>query len=111
TLETALLDVPMAIVYKVNPLTAFITKRVIKIPYIGLVNIVAGKQVVTEFLQKDAKPAKISEYILGLLENKGLQEEIKDEFQKIRQSLGEKGASERAANEVVQFLKANPQQQ
>lgn len=111
TLETALLDVPMAIVYKVNLLTFYITRLVIKLSYIGLVNIVAGKEIVPEFLQKNADPKKISKYILGLLENEGLRKEIKDNFHKIRESLGEKGASERAAQEVIQFLTTNLQPQ
>lgn len=104
TLETALLGVPMAIIYKVNLLTYLITKNVIKLPYIGLVNVVGGEKIVPEFLQREAGPEKISQYLIGLLKDKNLTDSIKERFTKIRASLGEPGASKRAAREVVNFL-------
>ncbi|PIQ89168.1 MAG: lipid-A-disaccharide synthase, partial [Candidatus Omnitrophica bacterium CG11_big_fil_rev_8_21_14_0_20_42_13] len=58
TLETALLEVPMAIIYKANFLTYILTKNLIKLPYIGLVNIVAGRRLIPEFLQYEAMPDK-----------------------------------------------------
>ena len=60
TLETACFATPMVIIYKVNFITSLLVRLVIKIPYIGLVNIVAGKKVVPEFLQHDATPEKNS---------------------------------------------------
>ncbi len=104
TLETALLNVPMAIIYKANFLTYILTKHLIKLPYIGLVNVVSGKHVVKEFLQYDATSEKIAGYIEELLTDKELAERIKQEFLKIRLSLGKSGAVTRAAKEVVSFL-------
>jgi len=106
TLETALLGVPMAIVYKANFLTCLFTKSVIKLPYIGLVNVVAGEKVVSEFLQDNATPKDISSYIVRLLEDKSLSDVIKEKFIQIRKDLGEPGASRNAAREVVEFLEA-----
>jgi lipid-A-disaccharide synthase len=105
TLETALLGVPMAIIYKVNLLTYLMTRAVIKLPYIGLVNVVAGKKIVPEFLQYEARPDKIADYILKLLTDREAADSAREEFTKIRGLLEESGASERAAEEVVNFLK------
>ena len=63
TLETALLSVPMAIVYKVALFTYLITRSVIRIPYIRLVNVVAQDKIVPEFIQYQAKPKLIAEYL------------------------------------------------
>ena len=104
TLETALLEIPMAIIYKTNFLTYILTKNLIKLPFIGLVNIVAGKKLAEEFLQYDAKPEKIADYMEKLITDKALSESIKQEFGKIRKSLGEPGASMRAAQEVIDFI-------
>jgi len=104
TLETAVLNVPMAIVYKTNFLTYILTKNVIKLPFIGLVNIVAGEKIVPEFLQYQARPDSIAEYIVSLLKDKGLLSSMKERFVKVKNSLGEPGASRRAASEIVKFL-------
>ena len=104
TLETALLGIPMAIVYKTNFLTYLFTKNLIKLPYIGLVNVVYGEKIVPEFLQQNATSKNISDYILELLSDDKLSSTMKDKFSEIKDSLGEVGASERAAREVVDFL-------
>jgi len=104
TLETAILGIPMTIVYKTNLLTYLLTKNVIKLPFIGLVNVVAGKKIVPEFLQYQAKPAAIAEYIVTLLRDGKLASMIKESFSEIKDSLGEPGASKRAADEVIKFL-------
>ncbi len=104
TLETALLNVPMAIIYKTNFLTYILTKNVIKLPYIGLVNVVSGRHLVPEFLQYDAKPDKIAGYIERLLTEAKLVNYLKQEFIKLKDNLGTPGATKRAAKEIVDFL-------
>jgi lipid-A-disaccharide synthase len=104
TLETALLGVPMSIIYRTNFLTYILTKNLIKLPFIGIVNIIAGKNLATEFLQNNARPEKIADYMEKLMTDKALSEGIKQEFGKIRKSLGEPGASKRAAEEVIDFI-------
>ena len=106
TLETALLGVPMAIIYKANFLTYLLTRSLIKLPYIGLVNVVAGKKIVPEFLQYGARPEKIAKYMVGLLEDDKKGSSIKEEFLKIKDSLGEQEGSKQAAKEVVAFLQS-----
>jgi lipid-A-disaccharide synthase len=105
TLETALLGVPMAVIYKSNFLTYILTKKLIKLPYIGLVNIVAGRHLVPEFLQYDAIPEKIAAYINSLIEDKVLSDSLKHDLLEIKNLLGKPGASERAAGEVIEFIK------
>ena len=104
TLEAALLGIPMTIIYKANFLTYILTKSVIRLPFIGLANIVAGKNIVPEFLQYKAKPEKIAAYMMRLLSEPDLSDSIKKEFSIIKSTLGKPGASIRAAEEVVEFL-------
>jgi lipid-A-disaccharide synthase len=100
TLEIALLNKPMVIIYKTSWPTYAIAKQVIKIPYIGLVNIVAGKQVAPELIQNNCNPLNIATSLEVVLGNKGIIEELK----KIKTLLGESGASLRAAKVVLQEL-------
>ncbi|WP_305043679.1 lipid-A-disaccharide synthase, partial [Geoalkalibacter sp.] len=64
TLQIALAGTPLAILYQMNPITYAIGKRLVKVPHIGLVNIVAGKSVVREFIQNDATPEAIGAEVL-----------------------------------------------
>jgi len=104
TLETALLNVPMAIIYKTNFLTYILTKKLIKLPYIGLVNVVSEKHLVPEFLQYGATPDKIAGYIEKLLIDVKLVNYLKQEFLTLKNSLGSPGATKRAAKEIIDFL-------
>ncbi len=105
TLETALLLKPMVIMYKTSALTYAIAKMVIKIPYIGLVNIVAGKKVVDEFLQDEATAENMANAIDKMLSNPNAYAAITNDLASIRQSLGLPGASMRAAEIVLRSLK------
>lgn len=104
TLETAILNKPMIIVYKVNFLTWLLAKLFIKIPYIGLVNVVAGQKIVPELIQYDATADKISRTALGLLDDSKALEKIHAELYSLKNSLGIPGAAHRAAEEIVKFL-------
>jgi len=104
TLETALLKKPMVIIYKTSWLTYCIAKAVIKIPYIGLVNIVAGKKIVEELVQNDATAARLNDAIETALHNP----QIIDELATVKTSLGEPGASRRAAQVVLEEISLSP---
>ena len=68
TLELALAGVPMAVTYRVNPLTAAIARRLIRVPHVAMVNLLAGQAVVPELLQQDCRAAKLAatvEHLLG----------------------------------------------
>lgn len=96
TLETGLLGVPMIIVYKVSPLSYLIGRLIINVKNIGLVNIIAGKTVVPEFIQKDANGRQIAAEALAILESERY-EQIKKELSAINAKLGKPGATARAA--------------
>lgn len=104
TLETAILKVPMAILYKVSFLTWAFGKLTIKIPYIGLVNVVRGEKLIEEFIQYDARPERIASYVIETLQDPEKIRSIKTSLAEIAESIGEKGASRRAAEAVNSFL-------
>jgi lipid-A-disaccharide synthase len=68
TLEAALSETPMAIVYRTHPLTYRLAKRLVQVDHIGLVNLVAGERLVPEFIQEDATPAALSAALLPLIQ-------------------------------------------
>ena len=104
TLETALIGTPFFLLYKASWSTYFLGKRLIKVPYLGLVNLLADDKVVPEFIQQDAHPETIAHEAKFFLQTPELQEKMREEFVQVRQHLGEKGASSRAAREVFEFL-------
>lgn len=104
TLETALLGIPLAIIYKVSSLLYLIVRPIIKIPHIGLVNVVAGKKIVEEFIQYKARPDLIAAYMIKLLKDEDYYDNIKTQLAALKPALGSPGASLRAAEEVVRFL-------
>jgi len=108
TLECALLERPMLIIYKSNWLTYLIGRILVRIPTIGLVNIVAGCSVVPELVQHDASPARIARATEALWASAERREAMKLAFRKIRASLGTPGASKRAAQAMLQELESVP---
>jgi lipid-A-disaccharide synthase len=97
TLETALLGIPMVIVYKVSPLTYPLARLVIRIDHIGLPNIIAGRTVVPELIQGDASPERIAETILPLLTDNQRRTAMTDAFAEVRRKLGTGGAARNTA--------------
>ena len=97
TLETALMETPMVIIYKVSAPSYYVGKMVIDIDHIGLVNIIAGKEIVPELIQFEASPEKIAAGVIDILTSKGHREYIKAELKKIRNMLGSHGATEKVA--------------
>ncbi len=105
TLETGILGTPMVILYRVHLLTWLYIRLLIRIPFIGLVNIVKGKKVMEELIQFDCTPQRIADEVLRALKDGQRMEELRRELRGIRESLGEPGASDRAAEEVIKFIK------
>jgi lipid-A-disaccharide synthase len=97
TLETALLGVPMVIVYKISLLSYVIGRLFVHVKNIGLVNIIAGKTIVPELIQGDACGKRIAEEALSILKNGERKQEMIKELEAIRAKLGEPGAAIRAA--------------
>jgi len=101
TLEAAILQKPMVIVYKTSLLTWILAKLVVKIKNIGLVNVVAGKRIVPECVQFQATGAKIAEELKNIFTNEPKIAEIKINLKSVKESLGLSGASQRAAEEIL----------
>jgi len=99
TLEIALMQVPLCIIYKTKPLTAWIARRLIRTPHIGLCNIVAEKRVAKELTQENATSDNIADEILKILSDKNYSDGIKAEFATLKDkvSIPGKNASERVA--------------
>ena len=104
TLETAIMQKPMVVIYKTSFITWLLARGMIKIPDIGLVNIVAGKRIVPELVQFQVNASNIAKESLKILEDKKMQEDIKHDLQKVREKLGEKGAADRAAHIIQKLL-------
>ena len=103
TLETALLDVPQIVVYKGSPITYQIAKRVITVPYLSLVNLIADRPLVKELLQDELSVDNLEKELRLVLEPSRAKE-IKEGYQFIKDQLGNAGASERAAKLMVKYL-------
>ena len=104
TLETALMETPMVIIYKLSAPSYYIGKMVINIDHIGLVNIIAGKTVVPELIQDDANAERIATEIIDILTNKERLFDIKSQLSEIRNKLGSPGAAERVARLAYDML-------
>ena len=108
TLEIALLGLPMVIVYRLSPLSYWIGRLLIKVPFIGLPNILAGKAVVRELIQADATPVNVSAEIGKILRSPSYASSIKERLLAIRASLGEKDGSVELAHLAVRLLTKAP---
>jgi lipid-A-disaccharide synthase len=104
TLETAVMERPMVITYKVSPVTAFIARLLQTVPFLGLVNIIAGEEVAPELIQEDATSEKLSSKALEILSDSSTMEDMKKELREVKHHLGEKGAAKRAALAVKNFI-------
>jgi lipid-A-disaccharide synthase len=106
SLELAILDVPMVISYRVSPLTYFLGRRLIKVQYASLVNLVAGREVVPELLQDEATPEKIAAATVRLVANQTERAAMLAGLAEVRERLGGAGASARAAQLALNLAQA-----
>ena len=107
TLQTALLLRPMVVVYRVSWLTYQILKRMVKVAYITLVNLIAGRGVVTELIQREFTPAAVARELLRLLSSESARTTMTADFAAIRHELGGKGAALRVAEVVLDYVTAD----
>ena len=104
TIETALMRCPMVVIYKVNPLTYLLGKMLIKIKHIGMVNIVAGREICPELIQSAATAEAISEAIQPLIEDTPRRRQMLEGLDDVRKAMGKGGAAEHAAAVVLEAL-------
>ena len=105
SLETALLEIPMVVVYKVSALSYAVGRRFIRVDHICLPNIIAGRRVVPELIQDEATPERIASEIRELVVGRGKAMEMKAALAEIRKKLGTPGASRRTAEIALGILK------
>jgi len=108
-LELALLNVPQVVVYRMNPITVWIARKILKgsIPFASPPNLVLMKPVVPEFLQEQATPENITQAVMELLLNPDRRQQTLADYDQMRQCLGEVGVCDRAAQEILQMLPNN----
>jgi len=104
TLETALMETPMVVVYKVSAFSYAIARTFIHVEHISLANIIAGRAIVTELIQRDANSRRIAAEVRELLVGKGKAREMKAALAEIKEKLGMPGASRRTAGIAWEML-------
>jgi lipid-A-disaccharide synthase len=104
TLEAAYFRLPFVLVYKVSWLTYFAARLVIKTEHLGMPNVLAGRQIIPEFIQHRARPDAISKAVLILMDDRDARELVISEFDAIIAKLGASGASTKAAQAIVEEI-------
>ncbi|MFH1248260.1 MAG: lipid-A-disaccharide synthase [Candidatus Omnitrophota bacterium] len=105
TLETTILQKPFVVIYKLGLLNYLLYRPQIKVPFIGITNIISGKKIVPEFIQFKAKPRSIAELTLKLLRDTKELERMKEDLTEAKEKLGKPGACDRAAEIINEYLK------
>jgi lipid-A-disaccharide synthase len=104
TIEAALLGTPMVVIYRVRPLSAFILRGMIRTPFFSMVNLIAGRRVVTELIQDDFTAQAVESEVRRLLGSPRATIEMRANLAEVRAKLGPRGAIERAADIFAQML-------
>lgn len=108
TLEVGLVGTPLAVLYRLGTWTYWMAKLLVKLPHVSLVNLVLGRGVVPELIQKDARPEEIAREVLAVLDDADRRLEMRAGLAELRRRLGAGGASRRAAAEIAKRLEAAP---
>ena len=105
TLEAAIADLPMVITYRVHAISSFIAHRVVRVPWVGLVNLVAGYEVAPEFLQRRATGESLASGVLPLLDaDNPITRRQREGLRLVRERLGAPGAADRVAELAAGLL-------
>jgi lipid-A-disaccharide synthase len=101
TVQAALHECPMVVVYRLSPLTYRLGRPFVQVDTFAMANLVAGRRVVAELIQDDFTPERVAEEALRLLRDPQEAERVRAELRTVRAKLGEPGASRRAAEAVI----------
>ena len=104
TLESAVLDIPIVVFYRFSNLTWFLAKRMSNVKYACIVNLIANKMIVPEFIQNDMTANNLSNAIIPLLNNTSSRKNILLGYNQIRRTLGIPGVYDRGAKEIIKRL-------
>jgi lipid-A-disaccharide synthase len=108
TVENALLGIPMAVVYKIHPFNMFLGRRLVRILYIGMVNLIAQKGICPEFIQEQCQPDMLARFTEDLLASPDRYREMLHDLRKVREKIGESPASTRLANQLLAMIGTTP---
>jgi lipid-A-disaccharide synthase len=103
TLETACFRTPLVVVYRISRLSYEIGKRLVKLPYIGLVNVVAGRKIAPEFIQNDFVPERVAPVLAKFIQDRDHCAATQRALAEVRAKLGTPGASRRTAAIILQL--------
>lgn len=109
TLECCVADTPMLVLYKTTPLTYWLGRKLVKIPYLSIVNILAQDKVVPEFLQNQATSQNLSSAAKVMLREHRWREAMQERLADVRELLGPSGASGRAAEAILELMHSKRQ--
>jgi lipid-A-disaccharide synthase len=107
TLEAAVAGCPLAVAYRAHPVTHFLARRLVKIPNIGLVNVVAGREIAPEFVQDKLEPTAVARALARLIDvDAPERQRMLSDLARVRSMLGEPGAARRVAEIARQLAEA-----
>jgi lipid-A-disaccharide synthase len=104
TVQTALHDVPMVIVYRVSPMTYRVGKRLVTVTTVGMVNLIAGEMIVPELIQDAFTPEAVAREAVSMLTDRARAARIREGLVRVRERLGGPGASRRAAEAILRVV-------
>ena len=104
TLEAAYFGLPFSVTYKIAWLTWVIGKRLVKVPFLGMPNVLAGREIARELLQDAATPEALAEETLRLLRDDHARARLQGDLESVIKNLGASGAARRAAEAIVEEL-------
>jgi lipid-A-disaccharide synthase len=105
TLETGLFKVPQVVVYKGNPISIWVARLVVKVEFISLVNLIAGREVIKELIQEKANAEEISNELTNLVTNESYRTKILNDYNEVYRTLDTGSASENTARLMMEYLK------
>ena len=101
TVQTALHDTPMVVVYKLSPLTYRLGRRLVSLDTFGMVNLIAGEKIVPELIQDACTPDAVADEAVSMLTDPARAARIRAGLARVRERLGAPGASRRAAEAIL----------
>lgn len=104
TVEITIIGIPFLIIYKVNPISWQILRKIVKTKFIGMVNILAGEKIIEELVQEKANPQNIAKKSLEIIKNKEKYNHLRKDLNKVKEILTPYGAGEKFADFIVRYL-------
>jgi lipid-A-disaccharide synthase len=108
TLEAALFEVPMVVVYRTSWPTYLAARAVVRVEHIAMANLIAGRAVVPECVQRQATPSRIARALVDVLRSPERRAAMQEALRKVKAELGPPGSVDRAAKAVLEELRTSP---